>query len=414
MNVSKGNRRKIAVVTGTRAEFGLLLPVMNAIDQHPGLELNVIVAGAHFLPPGETWREVEKVFTPAAKVPMQESGSTGRMHDAVALGRGTAAFAREFERLKPDVVLVLGDRIEAFAAACAASVGGWALAHIHGGDRAEGVADEALRHALTKLAHLHFPATQQSADRIRHMGEPAWRIHLVGSPAMDGLSQVQPLSYHQLAELGFKPREDQPLFLVLHHPAGLGDEYEQATAASVMQAALHLTAPENIFVLQPNHDPGREAVIAGLKQGGATALHPGLPRKVFLAFLKLLALRNGVLIGNSSAGLIEAAALDCPCLNIGPRQRGRERGENVVTVGEGTASHDSSPRETPQSPSRDEIIEGITRVRETAAARSSQNESDDQPLPSHPYGWGDTGKRIAEILASTDLSPALLRKCNSY
>ena len=179
--------RRVAVVTGSRADFGLLRSTMEAISAAPELDLQVVVAGAHLLPPDETIDEVRDCFEVDAVVEMQHAGRRGRTADATATGRGVVGFTAAFDRLDPDVVLVLGDRIEAFAAAASAGIGGRLVAHVHGGDRAEGVADESMRHAITKLAHLHFPATPTSGERIRRLGEPTDSVHVVGSPAADGI-----------------------------------------------------------------------------------------------------------------------------------------------------------------------------------------------------------------------------------
>ena len=173
----------IEIVTGSRAEFGLLRPIMTAVREHPALRLRVVATGLHLVT--QTVTDLHEAgIAPDACVEMQREGESGRLADAAATGRGVAAFAARWATDPPEVVLVLGDRIEAFAAAAAASIGGIAVAHVHGGDRAEGVADEAMRHAISKLAHLHFAATQASRDRLIRMGEPAERVWNVGSPAM--------------------------------------------------------------------------------------------------------------------------------------------------------------------------------------------------------------------------------------
>ena len=151
--------RRIAIVTGSRAEYGLLETVLDAIEDHPNLDPFLIVGGSHLLPEVRTIDDIIEKRPVAAEVPMQHSGYYGCAEDVRSVARGIDGCIRAFEEITPDVVIVLGDRIEAFAAASAASIGGYTLAHIHGGDRAEGVADEAMRHAITKLAHIHFPAT---------------------------------------------------------------------------------------------------------------------------------------------------------------------------------------------------------------------------------------------------------------
>lgn len=369
--------RRIAVVTGSRAEFGLLRPVMQAVQKRGDLELFVIAAGSHLVLPATTFHEVKREFTVAEIVPMQNAGQTGRSEDVQSVARGVGRFGRAFEKLGPDWVVVLGDRIEAFAAATAAAIGGWALAHIHGGDRAEGVADESMRHAITKLAHLHFPATALSASRIVRMGEDQTRVHLVGSPAVDALHTIAPLTLEAYNELG------APTALFLMHPVGRTNEAEEAAAAAALEA-LH---GERVLALTPNLDPGRDGIQRALKHAAVRVLE-NLPREQFVGLLKRLAcLRSipGVLVGNSSAGLIEAAAVKLPVVDIGPRQNGRERCGNVVHVDRETA-------------------EDVARA--VAAARAVGPDS-----YTHPYGDGHAGGRIAEVLARTNPhEPGMTRK----
>lgn len=376
---SDPSKRRVAVVTGSRAEFGLLRPVMRAVAAHPALDLLVVAAGSHLVGPAQTYYEVKAAFPVADIVPMQTAGATTRADDAEALGRGVSRFARAFDRLGPDWVVVLGDRIEAFAAAAAASVGGHALAHVHGGDRAEGIADEAMRHAITKLAHLHLAATPQSAERIVRMGERRDAVHTVGSPAIDELNDTPPLDDAAYDELG------RPDAVFLMHPIGRTPEREELTAA----AALAALGGRRVLALHPNLDAGREGIVRAIAASGLPS-RPHLPRERFVGLLKrLAALPGGVLVGNSSAGLIEAAALRLPAIDIGPRQAGRERVGNVVNV----------PTEAP---------EDLRRALEQAARI-------DRAAIEHPYGRGDAGVRIADVLARTDpRSAGLTRKRCAY
>lgn len=382
--------KRVAVITGTRAEFGLLKPVMRAIQDRKDLELLVIASGAHLIAPAETFREIRAAFPVAGIVPMQIAGKTGRAEDAEALARGVGRFTREFERLEPDWVLVLGDRIEPFAAVSAAAVAGFAVAHIHGGDRAEGVADEGLRHAITKLAHLHLPATQQSGERIIRMGEPPERVHVVGSPAMDGLDAVAAMGDAVMkglaSEAGARPEDGtgHPTVLFLMHPIGRPNEVEEAAAAHVLEGL----KGERVLALHPNFDPGREGILRAVEAAGVPAL-PHVARGQLLALLARLAASKGVLVGNSSSGLIESAALRVPVVDIGPRQGGRERCGNVV--------HTDSER-------AQSVREAVKQVRALDLSRLA-----------HPYGDGSTGPRIAGVLAETDPhEPGYLRKRNSY
>jgi UDP-hydrolysing UDP-N-acetyl-D-glucosamine 2-epimerase len=333
----------------------------------------VIAAGSHMIQPALTFRDVRAEFVVADSVPMQLAGKTGRAADAEAVGRGIGRFVRSFTAIAPDWVVVLGDRIEAFAAASAASIGGWAVAHMHGGDRAEGIADEAMRHAITKLSHLHLPATAASGERLVRMGEKPEFVQVVGSPAVDDLASIPPLTDDQFAELG------SPDTLVLMHPVGRSDEMEEAVTGEVLAAV----AGRRVLTLYPNHDAGRAGVLRGLQASGLRLVEH-LPRPRFVGLLKRLA-GSGVMVGNSSSGLIEAAVLGVRVVDIGPRQNGRERPANVV--------HAES-----------ESADGVKAAVAKALAL--------KPDPSaHPYGDGKAGQRAAAALASIDpRDPRLVRK----
>ncbi len=361
---------RVAVVTGTRAEFGLLDTVMRAIEAHAELDLLVFAGGAHLLEPAETWREVAAKYDIAATIPMQRNGEpSSRLADAAALGRGVSGFASAFVEHKPDWVVVLGDRIEAFAAASAASIGGIRLAHIHGGDRAEGVADEAMRHAITKLAHLHLPATERSAQRIIRMGEDAAHVRVVGSPSIDGLDEIAPMDDAEYESLG------APEVLFLMHPIGELAEAECAAA----NAALDAIGGHRVLALHPNSDPGREGTMQAIERSGVRSVDH-LPRDRFIALCR----RVRAIVGNSSAGLIEASALALPAVNVGPRQAGRERPNNVFDC-DGSA------------PSIKDALHAALAM-------------DRAPIVS-PFGDGRAGERIAKAIAATGASDsALLRK----
>lgn len=406
---------RIAVVTGSRAEFGLLRPVMRAIAAQPTLQLAVIAAGSHFLKPSETWREVKAEFHLADIAPMQSAPSLSRLDDAEALAKGLGRFARSFARLQPACVVVLGDRIEAFAAAAAASIAGFPLAHIHGGDRAEGIADEAMRHAITKLAHLHFPASPASAQRILRLGEDPASVHTVGSPALDDLPSIPALSDPAAAQLG------DPALVILLHPAGLAATAERATAAAVLAAATAV-APRHVLALAPNADPGRaeiHAVFSAAASENLITYREHLPRPVFIALLKRLAAhsppRRGVLVGNSSAGLIEAAALALPVVNLLPRQAGRESAANVIHLPAfGFDSHPAMSRATPSADSQ--VINAPPAEYSSQVASAVRDAQQRPPTPIiHPFGAADAGARIASILTQTlARSPINLRKRCSY
>lgn len=372
-------KRPVAVVTGSRADFGLLRPVLRAIAAREELELLVFAAGSHLVPPATTLRDVKAEFHVAELIPMQTVGRVGRLADAESVGKGVSLTARAIERHRPEWIVVLGDRIEAFAAGSAAAVAGVGLAHIHGGDRAEGVADESMRHAITKLAHVHFAASRESHDRILRLGEPDERVYLVGSPAIDELASMEMMSEETWRDLG------SPRTLALLHPAGLGDARERAIAAAVFDAAIE--SPP-VLALMPNLDPGRDAVMGELiaRQARMRVLEH-VPRAAFIGLLKKLASIGGVLIGNSSAGLIEAAAVGLRVIDVGPRQAGREQPPNVTHVAESELAK----------------LGALVRERPSSVPTS------------HPFGDGHAGERIAEVLAKVDPSrEGFTRKRNTY
>lgn len=359
-------KRTIAVVTGSRAEFGLLSPVMRAVEGHSPLRLRTIVTGTHLT--AGTWRDIERAgFRIDARVRMQQAGRVGRGADTRALGLGVTGIGRVLENMRPDFVVVLGDRIEVLAAASAASVGGFRVAHIHGGDRAEGVADEAIRHAVTKLAHVHFPATAQSRQRIIRMGEPAARVFNVGSPAVDGLSRVKPL-------------KDGPTFIVAQHPIGESDAQEGRWMRQTLAAVYSFADRNGIHIVAPNTDPGSDGIRRALRMKRGQG---HVERDKFLAMLKGAA----AIIGNSSAGLIEAAALRVPAVNIGPRQAGRQRPRNVIEC----------------DYAEQHVRRAIARALRLNLSRMK-----------HPYGLGRAGERIAKKLADINLDRLPLRKQNVY
>ena len=369
--------RQIAVVTGTRADYGLLRPVMRAIHDHPKLHLQVYVTGTHLLSPALTIGEVEADFDVQATIPMQIAGAIGRMADAASLGRGIGGFADAFAEQHPDVVMVLGDRIEAFAAAAAAAVAGIRVAHLHGGDRAEGIADESLRHAISKLSHIHFPATVTSAQRLVAMGEDPVRIHTVGSPAIDGLAAIEPMRDSDYASLG------KPQIIFLLHPSGADAKTEQDRAGRLIDLAQRCGS---VLALHPNHDAGREGILSAIEASSVNA-RAHLDRSSFIGLLR----RAKVLVGNSSAGLIEASAIPIRAVNIGSRQAGRETPDNVATI----ANWDYQTTERA--------------IRDALAAAPF-----DGSASPHPYGDGSAGVQVAAILADLDPMAHALAKRNSY
>ncbi len=379
-------RRNIAVVTGTRAEYGILRTVLAAIDAHPKLRLRLVVTGMHLVRKfgytideirGDGWRI-------DARVPMQ-THMDNPTAQTEGLGRGIAGLGRAFNVLDPDFVVVLGDRIEAFAAASAAVMCRRLLAHIHGGDVATGDIDDALRHAITKLAHVHFPATQDAARRIRRLGEDPWRIHTVGAPGMDELRDQ--LTKRTTPE--FDATEyagDKKYALLVRHPCTRSASEEEKRTAQLIEAV----RAESLLplVIYPNSDPGNTGIIRAIerarKQGRVRAFR-SLPRDVYLSLLR----HAEVLVGNSSSGIIESAFLGTPAVNVGDRQAGRLRASPAVV-------------DAPESPrALRSAIRRARKMRPRAGTRTA-------------YGDGRSGPRIARILAATKLSDRLAFKRITY
>lgn len=380
--------RKICVLTGTRAEFGLLRPVMEAIQQHPDLELQVLVTGTHLEAMfGMSIKAIEGAGFPiSAKVKMHPSEDSGKGM-ALAVSQGISGMTRHLSKLKPDILLLLGDRTEVLAGAVSAMYLNIPIAHIHGGDVTRGGVDESVRHAVTKMAAIHFPATAMSAERIRKMGEEDWRIHQVGAPALDTILKVAPLSRAKLARRYNLP-EDRPWFLVLQHSVTTESEIAGEQFAETL-AALDAFDVEKIFVF-PNSDAGGLQIMALLdriKDEPGNHVYASLPHRDFLSLMN----HCSVMLGNSSSGIIESSSFKIPVVNIGIRQEGRERADNVIDVG-----HDRQAIET----AVDEVLSDEFQAKLAGVT--------------NPYGDGKSTERIMEVLTTIELEKTLIQKKLSY
>jgi UDP-N-acetylglucosamine 2-epimerase (non-hydrolysing)/GDP/UDP-N,N'-diacetylbacillosamine 2-epimerase (hydrolysing) len=355
---------------------------MRAIAAHPRLELQLVVCGMHLLRKfGHTVDDIVRDgWRIDARVRMQ-SGSDDPSDQAAGMGRGVARIAKFLDRARSDVVLVLGDRIEAFAGALAGYTTGRFVAHVHGGDVSPGDLDEGLRHGITKLAHIHLAASRDAARRIIRMGERPEHVHVVGAPGMDRLLE--------LAATRARRRDRSNVALVVQHPCGRSADRERRTMMAILRTVRDagLTA----VVLYPNSDRGHAGIIDAIQRAGrqfpaeSLRVERSLPRDEYLALMATLR----VLVGNSSSGIIEAGAVGLPVVNIGPRQQGRLRGgPNVIDCAESRGAIA-------------EALERALRLRPRMAARG-------------PYGRGGSGRRIAAILADTKLSEAMRRKQIAY
>ena len=362
--------RRVCFVTGTRAEFGLMRTTLTAIDAHPKLQLQLVVTGMHL--DGRHGRSVDQIRRGGWFDRCDVEQVPWRGDLATATGRATAGIGEALGRLRSDVVLVVGDRVEAFAGATAGHLGGRIVAHVHGGDRALGQVDDALRHAISKLAHVHFPATAASAGRLRRLGEDRWRIQRVGSPGIDGI-----------ASEAAKERTAGRFALVVLHPIEADDAAERRRAEQLLAGVLR-GGVDSVVIVYPNNDPGAAGVIACWGALGAgVRVERDLPRARFLGLLRDAA----VLVGNSSSGIIEAASFGTPVVDVGARQRGRECGENVAHV---------------------EHAERAIAAAVRAAVRHGRF------AKRNLYGGRGTGRKIAEVLASVRVDQRLRRKLIAY
>lgn len=322
--------RKVCVVTGTRAEFGLLRWLMGEIRNHPELELQVIATGMHLSPEfGSTYREIEEAgFEIDARVEMLLSSDTNTAVTK-SMGLGVIGFADAYERLAPDIAVVLGDRFEIFAAASAALIAGLPIAHLHGGETTEGAFDEAIRHSITKMSHLHFVAADEYRQRVIQLGEHPDRVFNFGGMGIDAIKRIKLLSREELErslELSF----GQKNLLVTFHPVTLEGEAGSVAQMSELLAALDKLDDTTLIFTMPNADTGGRELSAMVRE--FTQAHPNA--KVYtslgqLRYFSCLAQIDGV-VGNSSSGLAEAPSFNIGTVNIGDRQKGRLKAKSVI------------------------------------------------------------------------------------
>jgi len=376
--------RTVGVVSVSRSDYGYLKPVLAEIAAAPDLGLCLFVAGAHLSRDfGLTVGEIE-----AAGWPIAERIETLEADDSPegighSISRGVAGFAGAFARHRLDILVVLGDRFEMFAAAAAALSFTLPVAHIHGGEASEGVMDNQIRHAITKLAHLHFPSAEPHARRIAQMGEEPWRIHMVGSPGLDSIRTMDFLSREDLArELGLPDKG--PWIVVTFHPVTL--EYRE-TAAHVEELLAALDKADGTLIMTyPQADIAGRTVIERLEEFAAcprARLVKSLGERRYLSLLR----HADLMVGNSSSGIIEAPSFELPVVNVGTRQQGRLRAANVLDVG----------------CRRDEILRGIEAALRPDFRKRLRGIT-------NPYGDGHAAPRIVRVLREVSLDRRLIEK----
>ena len=390
-------KRVIGVFTGSRAEYGLQLPILKALEAEPHLEYQLIVSGAHLDSTfGSTIEEIKRDgFRIHSQIEVNIDASSN-IATAHAIGNGVLAISSQLNASRPDIMLVYGDRFESFAAAIAATQMNIPTAHVEGGDLTEGGAlDDSIRHAITKLSHLHFSTNIQATNRILALGEEAWRVHTVGLPSNDLISEGNFASRKEVC---------QSLNLDLSRPIVLFTQHSVTTEISkarvqIMQSldAIKRLAFEGIQVILtfPNNDVGGGAIITELNSLNSEGIEGIQVRESLGRFLYhgVLALSREkatriVCLGNSSSGLKETPFFGCPTVNVGTRQNGRLSGSNVINVG---YSSDLI---------YDAVKRGLFDEEFRAISRATPN----------PYWLGFAGPKIANVLANVSIGDSLLQK----
>lgn len=383
-----GLRRRICVVTGSRADYGLLYWLIKAVHEDPDLKLQLVVTGSHGSSDfGRTVNAIQHDAFPIEAEAKILEGDDSPLGITKAMARAVAGLGEIFHRLKPNLLVVLGDRYESFAAVQAAAIACIPIAHIHGGETTEGSIDEALRHAITKMAHFHFVSTEVYRRRVIQMGEDPRRVFNYGAPGLDNLTRLRLLPRKRLEEeLRFKL--GNPTFLVTYHPVTLNGRGTPKAVSALLGALDHFRRASVIFT-KSNADAGGLGInqcidhFVKINSNRARAFSS-------LGQLKYLSAMRAadVVLGNSSSGIIEAPCLKKPAVNIGERQRGRLKANSVIDCGE----------------SKNEIVSALRRALSPTFHRSLKRTVS-------LYGKGGNASwKIKERLKRINLENALMKK----
>jgi len=384
------SKRKICYITGTRADYGMMRNALKEINKK--FDLSLIVTGMHLASEfGKTAEEIKRDgFKIGKKVnalfPKEDTGTAM----AEALGAGIIGITRAIKSIKPDIILVLGDRAEALAGAIAGAHANIPIAHIHGGDQGDDGAhiDDLTRHAITKFSHIHFAATKQSANRIIKMGEESWRVYVTGSPALDDII-AQKLYSKKYIEKKYHLSLRRPLFLVIQHSTPSQMDQAAGQIKETLEALKELN--EQTVLIYPSSDAGGRRMIKVInkyEKYDFLKTFKSLPRREYLSIMKYAS----VMVGNSSSGSIDSSSFKLPAVNIGTRESIREHGGNKIFVG-----HD-----------RSEIKKAINKALFDKKFRQRVQNC------RNPYGDGKCGIRVAKVLQNIKINRRLLTKRLTY
>ena len=374
-------KRKICIFTGTRAEYGLLKPLIDELKDEKTIELQLIISGMHLSPEfGMTVNEISlDAFSEVEKVEILLSSDTC-VGVSKAMGLGMISFAEALERLKPDLLVGLGDRFELFSAVSAALVAKIPVAHIHGGELTLGAFDDSFRHAITKMSHLHFTSTEKYRNRVIQLGENPKTVFNTGALGLDNIKKMKLLSKNELEiELNF--RLDKPYFIVTFHPVTLENQTSKNQVAEMLSALIEFKDYKIIFTKANSDNDGR--IINNLvdefvsNNSDRATSYFSLGQLRYLSTLKY----SEMMIGNSSSGIIEMPFFKKPTINIGDRQKGRIFSESIIQC----------------EPNKEEIVDAVKKGLDKRFIKNIASEKD-------IYGNGKAAKEIKKILLETNYS----------
>lgn len=395
-------KKKIAVFTGNRAEFSMLTPIIQGLKNDNRLEYILIVSGAHlYKNHGNSLKEINREgFEIHYRLPLENKGGTDELSTTKTIGEVITKLSELLSSIEIDIMLVASDRFESFGACIAATQLNIPTAHFEGGDITQGGAlDDSLRHAMTKLSHLHFTTSQDAADRVIKMGEEDYRVKNVGFPGIDSVASGNYMSENQVIE-DLKLDISKPIILFTQHSITLYPEKAKQQVAPSLAALkdIQKELDAQIIITYPNNDAGGQLIINEIEKIKAEKLkgfqfHQHLGRSRYYGLLNILGNKSkGVCVGNSSSGIKETPIFNCPSIIIGTRQDGRLKGENVITVGY----------------QKNSIKNAIKKcVTDDAFRLECKNII-------NPYGSGNSGKIIADFLAEADLGYKILNKQMTY
>lgn len=383
--------RRIIAFSSTRADYGLLRPVLKRISDSPGLELILVASGDHLSSyKGGTISDIKKDgFAVAETVPFTPASDN---HESIAraFGEATVKMAEVIGKYRPDVLLLLGDRYELLAPATCALIYRVPLAHIAGGESTEGALDEQVRHALTKMAHLHFASTWEYGRRIRQMGEEGWRIHVVGSTGIENIYASDYLSPSEIQN-SFGIDTGRPTLLITLHPATLTDCDNTGAQAKELVIALEQFQEYQQVITYPGLEAGYQTVVQIWQDYASdknnVLLRPSLGSRGYLGLMRIVS----AVVGNSSSGIIEAPSFHVPTVNIGDRQKGRIRAESVLDV----------------SCYKEDIVKGLRKALTDPEFRAGLPKTVN---PYDPFKDGKASEKIVTVLEQAPLEKILLEK----